>query len=434
MGRSVLGNDPFKRGAAARPPEEEATRGTASKGETKPPAEPSKNAARRGETNPAAAPSSAKGRRPRSGTSTKSGEAANAPLASEKQADAAKGAGLRSAKTTEKRSAVQSAPPAARAATTTATTTATKSAEQRGAPYSLQAPGFADRAATALALGRNVVAQAASSQALSDFKVTASGILHAVQTALGTSGAVSVDDYGKDVGLVKELGALGTFLYDSYWRVQVEGAQKLPAGAAILVANHSGAVPFDGPVLHAALRRERADLGDARWLIEDQLFYAPFLGTLLNRLGAVRASPENALRLLSDFRPVIVFPEGIQGISKPFSERYKLMRFGRGGFVKLALRARVPIVPIAIVGGEESSPLLARIPAKPLGMPYVPITSPVPLPARWTIRVGEPLRIDEHAPEAADDLLLVNRLNDRTRESIQGMLQSMLKARTSVFA
>src|SRR5204863_8460715 len=135
-----------------------------------------------------------------------------------------------------------------------------------------------------------------------------------------------------------------------YVRVTVEGADRVPAGACIIVANHSGALPLDGPVLHHALKRERSDLPDARWLVEDQIFHAPMLGLLMNRLGAVRAHPENAVRLLEEGRPVIVFPEGFLGISKPFTQRYQLKRFGRGGYVKLALKASVPIVPCAIVG------------------------------------------------------------------------------------
>ncbi|MBX5483881.1 MAG: acyltransferase family protein [Myxococcaceae bacterium] len=286
---------------------------------------------------------------------------------------------------------------------------------------------------TALALGRSVVSRAAASSALESLKHTATGVVRAMRTALGTAGASHLDDYGKDPALERELAPLASFFYDRYWRVQVEGASLLPHGPSIIVANHSGAMPYDGPVLHAAIGRERPELPEARWLIEDQLFYAPFLGTLLNRIGAVRANPENALRLLGEGRPVIVFPEGLQGISKPFSERYRLMRFGRGGFVKLALRARVPIVPVAIVGAEETSPLIARLPAKFLGLPWFPVTSPIPLPARWRIRIGEPLQVDELSPDGHEDLLLVNRLNERTRETIQGMLESMLKARDGVF-
>ncbi len=172
------------------------------------------------------------------------------------------------------------------------------------------------------------------------------------------------------------------------------------------------------------------------------MFYAPVLGTLLNRLGAVRASPENAARLLSEGRPVCVFPEGIQGIGKPFRERYRLKRFGRGGFVKLALRTGAPILPVAIVGGEESLPLLAKLPAAFLGMPYLPITplGPIPLPAKWSVRIGPPLQLPVH-PEApaggltgTKALAMVEALVEETRTHIEEMLAELLRARGAVFS
>jgi len=154
---------------------------------------------------------------------------------------------------------------------------------------------------------------------------------------------------------------------------------------------------------------------------------------LLNRIGAIRASPENALRLLDEGRPVIVFPEGIHGIGKPFTERYQLKRFGRGGFVKVALRAKVPIVPVAVVGAEESMPLLFKLPGQFFGLPYLPLTAPLPLPARWSIRFGDPINLEGLDASAAEDLAVVQRVNERTRESIQGMITALLRERTSVF-
>jgi len=256
----------------------------------------------------------------------------------------------------------------------------------------------------------------------------ARGLFDAARTALGVAGGTELDVWGKDLSLTRSLEPLSDFLYDRYFRVTVEGADHVPAGPVILVANHSGALPLDGMMLYLALRRERADLPDARWLMEDQVFHAPFIGVLANRLGAVRANPENATRLLEERRPVAVFPEGIQGISKPFGERYQLKRFGRGGYVKLAARLNVPIVPVAIVGAEESMPLLARLPGRLLGLPYLPITVP-PLPAKWHIRFAEPMELDG----SEDDLAWVTQMNDRTRATIEGMLTAMLRERTSVF-
>ncbi|RYZ41995.1 MAG: acyltransferase [Myxococcaceae bacterium] len=296
------------------------------------------------------------------------------------------------------------------------------------------AAGFAGRAAGMFSLAREIAGQALASEGLGRAVGAMHGLMEAVRTGLGTGGGSRLDDYGKDAGLVENLQPVLDFLYEQYWRVSVEGVDQVPHGAAILVANHSGALPYDGLVMSQVLQRERPDLLEARWLVEDQVFHAPMLGTLFNRLGAVRASPENALRLLDERRPLVVFPEGYQGASKPFAERYRLKRFGRGGFVKLALRTGAPIVPVAIVGAEETSPLLGRIPGGFLGFPSLPLTAPGPLPAKWTIRFGEPLIMDGLPPESADDLGEVQRLTERTREAIQAMLQALLRERRSVFS
>ncbi|MFZ5439147.1 MAG: 1-acyl-sn-glycerol-3-phosphate acyltransferase [Myxococcota bacterium] len=259
------------------------------------------------------------------------------------------------------------------------------------------------------------------------------GLLTALKAATGLAPRwADVDRWGKDAQLAAALRPLGELLYDKYWRVRVEGAEHLPSGPFIIVANHAGALPLDGPVLHLALRRERPDLVESRWLLEDQIFHAPFLGVLANRLGAVRANPENALRLLAEGRPVIVFPEGFHGLSKPFSERYQLRRFGRGGYVKIALRGKVPIVPAAIIGGEESMPLLGKIPAGALGVEYLPVTLP-PLPARWHIRFAEPVSLDGAPDEPEHDLAWVERKNLAIRDQIEAMLTHMLQGREGVF-
>ncbi|WP_404362127.1 lysophospholipid acyltransferase family protein [Corallococcus coralloides] len=303
-----------------------------------------------------------------------------------------------------------------------------------GRPEEPAAPsGFAGRAAGMFSLAKEIAGQALASEGLGRAVGAMHGLMEAMRTSLGAGGGSRLDDYGKDAGLVESLQPVLDFLYEQYWRVSVEGVDQVPRGASILVANHSGALPYDGLVMAQALLRERPDLPEARWLVEDQVFHAPMLGTLFNRLGAVRASPENALRLLDEHRPLVVFPEGYQGASKPFAERYRLKRFGRGGFVKLALRTGAPIVPVAIVGAEETSPLLGRIPGGFLGFPSLPLTAPGPLPAKWTIRFGEPLTMEGLAPEAADDLGEVQRLTERTRESIQSMLQALLRERRSVF-
>jgi 1-acyl-sn-glycerol-3-phosphate acyltransferase len=307
----------------------------------------------------------------------------------------------------------------------------TEQLRESEAPRPLQ-----ERAVGMLSLAKEIAGQALASEGLGRAMGAMNGLMEAVRAGLGTGGGANLDEYGKDPELVERLDPVLEFLYSQYWRVSVQGVDHVPGGAVILVANHSGALPYDGLVMSLALTRERPDLREPRWLVEDQVFHAPVLGTLFNRLGAVRASPENALRLLDEQRPLVVFPEGYQALSKPFSERYKLKRFGRGGFVKLALRTGAPIVPVAIVGSEETSPLLGRIPASFLGLPFVPVTplGPLPLPAKWSIRFGEPISMEGVLPEAADDLGEVQRLTERTRESIMGMLQSLLRERRSVFA
>ena len=164
----------------------------------------------------------------------------------------------------------------------------------------------------------------------------------------------------------------------------------------------------------------------------------------MNRVGAVRACPENAERLLEKEGIVGVFPEGVHGIKKLFQERYRLQRFGRGGYIRLCLRMRAPIVPCAIIGAEESSPLLYRLEGltELLGLPYFPITPTfpflgpaglLPAPTKWRMRFGEPINLDNYGPEAADDHVLVGRLSERVRSAIQAMLDSGLRERRSVW-
>ncbi|MBX7101920.1 MAG: 1-acyl-sn-glycerol-3-phosphate acyltransferase, partial [Myxococcaceae bacterium] len=259
------------------------------------------------------------------------------------------------------------------------------------------------------------------------------GLAHAARVGLGLGGGDQVDVWGKDPALEARLRPLGDFLLERYWRLDLEGAHHLPQGPCLVIANHSGALPLDGPVLASALRRARPELQAPRWLVEDQVFDAPVVGLMLARLGAIRANPDNAIRLLRERRPVLVFPEGIHGLSKPFQQRYQLQRFGRGGFVKLAVRERVPIIPAAIVGAEESMPLLGRLPGGWLGLPHLPVTTP-PLPARWKIALGPAIDLSDAPSQAPEgDLAWVQRANDRTRSTIEGLIQQLLRARPGVF-
>jgi len=252
-----------------------------------------------------------------------------------------------------------------------------------------------------------------------------------------------VDDFGYDPTYDARVRPLFEFLYTKYFRVECRGVANVPShGRCMLVANHSGTIPFDGPMLKTAVKREHAQKRDVRWLTEDFVFHFPFLGSFETRIGAVRACQENAERLLRQETLLAVFPEGIKGIGKLYRDRYKLQRFGRGGFVRLALRTQTPIVPVAIVGAEETNPMLARLEsvAKPLGVPYVPITPTFPLlgplgllpaPTKWKIVFGDPIPMTDGA-EAERDELLVARLADRVRGAIQDLLDGAIRERKSV--
>ncbi|MBK7586799.1 MAG: acyltransferase family protein [Myxococcales bacterium] len=254
-----------------------------------------------------------------------------------------------------------------------------------------------------------------------------------------------VDDFGLDPSYEARLLPLLDFLYQRYFRVEAAGLEHIPAtGRCLVVANHSGTLPLDGVMLRTMLRLAPAAQRELRWLAEDFIYYLPFLGAFMNRIGAVRACQENAERLLSKGSLVAVFPEGVKGIGKLYRERYKLQRFGRGGFIRLALRTQTPLVPCAIIGAEEASPLLYRIDSlsKLIGLPYVPVTPTfpalgplglLPAPTKWQIVVGEPLSLEGYGPEAADDHVLVGRLSERVRATIQRMLDTGIAQRQSVW-
>jgi 1-acyl-sn-glycerol-3-phosphate acyltransferase len=212
-------------------------------------------------------------------------------------------------------------------------------------------------------------------------------------------------------------------------------------GNAILVANHSGTVPLDVAMLmHAVRSRAGRQL---RPLVENSRIHAPYVGKYLNRLGAVRACHENANRLLAQDRLVAVFPEGTKGTSKLYRERYRLQRFGRGGFVKLALRTGAPIIPVAVIGAEDTYPVLARL-RSPAGLPRVPVTPTfpwlgalglLPLPSKWQILIGSPIDLrSEHGAEAASNRPLVNDIAEGIRRQIQTSLNSGIASRNSLFS
>ena len=256
--------------------------------------------------------------------------------------------------------------------------------------------------------------------------------------------SAEVDEFGLDPHVEESARPMLEMLCKRYFRVSVEGLEHLPAqGRALMVANRSGALPWDGLVLRTAVRMQRPELSPVRWLSEDSIFHYPFLGVFMNRLGAVRACQENAERLLAQDKLVVAFPEGAQGSSKLFRDRYQLQRFGRGGYVKLALKLGAPIIPTAIIGAEETNPLLARsrLLGKLIGSEHFPITPTfpwlgpmglLPAPVKWRILVGEPIELSNYGPDAAEDALLVHRLNDQIRGILQGLLNQGKASRRSV--
>ncbi|MFC8277610.1 lysophospholipid acyltransferase family protein [Streptomyces sp. NPDC057271] len=260
------------------------------------------------------------------------------------------------------------------------------------------------------------------------------------------TGDYEVDEFGYDKELTDQvLMSLVRPLAEKYFRVDVKGVENIPAeGGALVVANHSGTLPLDGLMMQVAVHDHHPAGRHLRLLAADLVFMLPVVNELARKAGHTLACAEDAERLLRSGEIVGVMPEGFKGIGKPFSERYKLQRFGRGGFVSTALQAGVPIVPCSIVGAEEIYPMLgnAKTLARVLGFPYFPITptfpwlgplGAVPLPTKWTIQFGEPIPTDGYPPEAVDDPMLMFNLTDQVREQIQHTLYKLLVQRRSVF-
>ena len=233
-------------------------------------------------------------------------------------------------------------------------------------------------------------------------------------------------------------------LYDKWFRVEVSGLENVPdKGGALVVANHSGVVAIDGLITSLALLDHHPAHRHLRMLGADLVFATPFVGEFARKAGHTLACQPDAERLLSNGELVGVYPEGFKGTGKPFSERYKLQRFGRGGFVSAALATGAPIIPCAIVGAEEIYPMLgdAKLLARLLGLPYFPLTPTfpwlgllgmIPLPSKWYIEFGQPIETAELA-ERGDDPMVVFNLTDQVRETIQQTLYRQLMKRTSVF-
>ncbi|OLE26847.1 MAG: hypothetical protein AUG44_11745 [Actinobacteria bacterium 13_1_20CM_3_71_11] len=255
------------------------------------------------------------------------------------------------------------------------------------------------------------------------------------------TGEYEVDEFGFDPELTDAvLHPLLRPLYRDWFRVDVRGIEQLPAkGAALVVANHSGTLALDALMLALAVHDEHPEQRHLRLLGADLVFRMPVVSELARKHGSTLACNPDAERLLRKGELVGVFPEGFKGIGKLYRDRYKLQRFGRGGFVSAALRTGAPIIPVSIVGAEETYPMLGNLKsvARLLGTPYFPVTPTfpwlgplglIPLPSKWYIQFGSPIPADLGADQADDPLVVFN-LADQVRETIQQSLHQLLALR-----
>ncbi|MGH2684670.1 MAG: lysophospholipid acyltransferase family protein [Actinomycetota bacterium] len=260
------------------------------------------------------------------------------------------------------------------------------------------------------------------------------------------TGEYEVDEFGFDRDLTEEvLAPIARVFHEQWWRVDWIGMENVPSeGGALLVSNHAGTLPWDAVVMKFGVLDHHPAHRHVRLLAADLAFSLPFIGPLARKSGNTLATSEDAFRLLELGEILGVFPEGYKGLGKPFSQRYKLQRFGRGGFIELALRARAPIVPVAIVGSEEIYPMIhnSKAIARIGGFPYFPITpffpllgplGLIPLPTKWIVEFGEPISTEDYDPEAWQDPLTVFEMTDRIRDEIQQTLYRNLMHRRSVF-
>jgi len=254
-----------------------------------------------------------------------------------------------------------------------------------------------------------------------------------------------VDEWGRSERTRVLARAINEPIYSKWFRAQWEGLEKIPTdGGALLVANHAGAIPSDAPVIMHGIEKE---LDRPVYGMADYFFRTvPVIGTLWARAGGVSARPANAYRLLKEQRQLaLVFPEGTKGPSKSFTDRYQLRRFGRGGFVEIAMRAGVPVIPIAVVGSEEAMPVIMRLPtlAKALGVPYFPITANLlafgplgvvtPFPAKIKLRVLDPVRFDVPADQDRYSKSRIMEESEQIRSLLQEAVYDMLRDRRSVW-
>jgi len=254
-----------------------------------------------------------------------------------------------------------------------------------------------------------------------------------------------MDEWGFNQEVLDRVQPFLIFLYDHYWRVDAAGLENIPDnGRALLVSNHSGQLPFDGMMLGMAILNKHPAKRLMRSLYGTWFRTLPFISSFLTNMGQALAVEENGIRLLEQEQLVAIFPEGIKGITKLYKDRYRLVRFGRSGYIRMALKTGAPIIPISVVGAEETYIALAKIPfaEQLLGFPLPHITPTwpwlglfglVPLPTKWYIDIGAPIQTSDYAASAADNLMLVDQLSNQVRNTIQSMVDRRLALRKSIF-
>jgi 1-acyl-sn-glycerol-3-phosphate acyltransferase len=255
----------------------------------------------------------------------------------------------------------------------------------------------------------------------------------------------SVDEFGFDPEWTESLLPLFGVLYRDYWRIETTGIENVPAtGRAMLVSNHAGVLPWDGTMIKTAVFLSHPQPRHVRALVASLFMGMPVLSWFLRRTGQTVGHPDDTRRLLERDQLVLVFPEGVRGTGKHYEDRYRLRRFGRGGFVSTAIRAGAPIVPVSVVGSEEIYPMIGDLSgvAKLFGLPYFPVTpfwpwlgplGLIPLPSKWRIQFHPAIHVEENPPDSADDQNLVMALSDQVRDTIQQGVYDNLKLRRGVF-
>jgi 1-acyl-sn-glycerol-3-phosphate acyltransferase len=255
----------------------------------------------------------------------------------------------------------------------------------------------------------------------------------------------AVDDFGFDAQWTESFITVFKALYRDYWRVETAGVENVPAtGRALLVANHAGVLPWDGTMIKTAVFTEHSHPRHVRALVASQFMGMPVMSWFLRRTGQAVGHPDDTRRLLERDELVLVFPEGTRGTGKSFRDRYRLRRFGRGGFVATAIRAQAPIVPVSVVGSEEIYPMLGDLGpvAKLFGLPYFPVTpfwpwlgplGMIPLPSKWRIQFHPAIKVSGLPVSAAEDQHVVMGLADEVKNIVQQGIYDNIKLRRGVF-